>query len=70
MYKIKIFIVIGTFLSLVLAACQDQVEHTAPAIYAKDSVAMMTSYGVNTLISDSGVIKYRIVRTLGGEYQP
>lgn len=61
MYKIKNFIVIGTFLSLVLAACQDQVEHTAPAIYAKDSVAMMTSYGVNTLISDSGVIKYRIV---------
>ena len=61
MYKIKIFIVIGIFLSLVLAACQDQVEHTAPAIYAKDSVAMMTSYGVNTLISDSGVIKYRIV---------
>lgn len=61
MYKIKIFIVIGTFLSLVLAACQNQVEHTAPAIYAKDSVAMMTSYGVNTLISDSGVIKYRIV---------
>ncbi len=46
---------------LVLAACQDQVEHTAPAIRDKDSVAMMTSYGVNTLISDSGVIKYRIV---------
>lgn len=48
-------------LSLVLAACQNQVEHTAPAIRARDSVAMMTSYGVNTLISDSGVIKYRIV---------
>lgn len=46
---------------LLLAACQEQVEHTAPAIREKDSVAMMTSYGVNTLISDSGVIKYRIV---------
>lgn len=46
---------------LVLAACQNPVEHTAPAIRARDSVAMMTSYGVNTLISDSGVIKYRIV---------
>ena len=44
-----------------MAACQEQVEHTAPAIRARDSVAMMTSYGVNTLISDSGVIKYRIV---------
>jgi len=45
----------------ILAACQNPVEHTAPAIHDRDSVAMMTSYGVNTLISDSGVIKYRIV---------
>lgn len=42
-------------------ACNNPKEHTAPAIYARDSVAMMTSYGVNTLISDSGVMKYRIV---------
>lgn len=54
-------ILLGLFVSLLLAACQEQVEHTAPAIHARDSVAMMTSYGVNTLISDSGVIKYRIV---------
>ena len=60
MYKIK-----STFLGLLMficfVACQEQVEHTAPAILARDSVAMMTSYGVNTLISDSGVMKYRIV---------
>ena len=61
MYKIKYFIVIGVIVSWVLAACQNPVEHTAPAIQDRDSVAMMTSYGVNTLISDSGVIKYRIV---------
>ena len=61
MYKIKYFIVIGIIVSWVLAACQNPVEHTAPAIHDRDSVAMMTSYGVNTLISDSGVIKYRIV---------
>lgn len=48
-------------LLLHLAACEEQKEHTAPAIYDRDSVSMMTSYGVNTLISDSGVIKYRIV---------
>ena len=42
-------------------ACDNPKEHTAPAIYARDSVAMMTSYGVNTLISDSGIMKYRIV---------
>lgn len=45
----------------VMASCQEAVEHTAPAIRDRDSVAVMTSYGVNTFISDSGVIKYRIV---------
>ena len=45
-----------------LTACGGEMqEHTAPAIHDRDSVSMMTSYGVNTLISDSGVIKYRIV---------
>lgn len=43
------------------ASCEEPVEHTAPAIYPRDSVALMTSYGVNALISDSGVVKYRIV---------
>ncbi|MCI7400372.1 MAG: LPS export ABC transporter periplasmic protein LptC [Prevotella sp.] len=42
-------------------SCSEEVEHTAPAIHDRDSVSMMTSYGVNTLISDSGVIKYKIV---------
>ena len=46
---------------LLFAACEEQKEHTAPAIHERDSVSMMTSYGVNTLISDSGVIKYKIV---------
>lgn len=48
-------------LAVAFVACQEQVEHTAPAIHDRDSVAVMTSWGVNTLISDSGVIKYRIV---------
>ncbi|MBR5657601.1 MAG: LPS export ABC transporter periplasmic protein LptC [Prevotella sp.] len=46
---------------LLLDSCDEPVEHTAPAIYPRDSVALMTSYGVNALISDSGVVKYRIV---------
>lgn len=45
----------------ILFSCEEPVEHTAPAIYPRDSVALMTSYGVNALISDSGVVKYRIV---------
>ena len=48
--------------SLFLAvSCSQEKEHTAPAINPKDSVSLMTSFGVNTLISDSGVMKYRIV---------
>ena len=49
---------VGFFL---LASCKGQKEHTAPAVHDRDSASMMISYGVNTLISDSGVIKYRIV---------
>lgn len=46
---------------LVLMGCSEGQEHTAAPIHDRDSVSVMTSYGVNTLISDSGVIKYRIV---------
>ena len=49
------------FSLLFFYSCSEVQEHTAPPIYDRDSVSMMTSYGVNTLISDSGVIKYRIV---------
>lgn len=44
-----------------MQSCSEEHEHTAPAIHDRDSVPVMTTYGVNTLISDSGVIKYRIV---------
>ena len=42
-------------------SCNEEREHTASAIYDSDSASVMTSYGINTLVSDSGVIKYRIV---------
>ena len=42
-------------------SCSEVVEHTAEAINPEDSVSMMTSYGVKILISDSGVIKYRVI---------
>ena len=45
----------------VLTSCTEPHEHTAHAINPEDSASIMVSYGVNTLISDSGVIKYRIV---------
>jgi LPS export ABC transporter protein LptC len=56
----KLLISLLSFLIL-LVACSEQQSHTAPAVHDRDSASMMVSYGVNTLISDSGVIKYRIV---------
>lgn len=55
---------LGFTLSLampILFSCDNAKEHTAEAIRDEDSVAMMTSYGVNTLISDSGIMRYRII---------
>ena len=46
---------------LMVLSCTEHKAHTASAVRDRDSASMMVSYGVNTLISDSGVIKYRIV---------
>ena len=54
-------IIIAIAAAVAIVSCTEPVEHTAPAIHDRDSASVMTSYGVNTLISDSGVIKYRIV---------
>ena len=61
MNRVKYLLPFYFFTLLLLNACSEQQSHTAPAIRERDSVSMMVSYGVNTLISDSGVIKYRIV---------
>lgn len=58
-YLYKVLFAVCSFVAF--CSCTEPKEHTAPAIYPRDSVAYMTTYGVNTLISDSGVIKYRIV---------
>lgn len=42
-------------------ACQERKEHIAPAVNPRDSVSTMVTYGVNMLVSDSGMMKYRIV---------
>lgn len=54
-------ITLAVLVAAVFFGCSEPQEHIAPAIHDRDSVSMMTSYGVNTLISDSGVIKYKIV---------
>lgn len=54
-------ITLAVFVAAVFFGCTEPQEHIAPAVHERDSLSMMTSYGVNTLISDSGVIKYKIV---------
>ncbi len=44
-----------------IAACGGSHEHVAPAVSDADSLPMMTSHGVSNLISDSGLISYKIV---------
>lgn len=47
--------------SVCMSSCKKENRHFAPAVRAKDSLPMMTDYGVSTLISDSGRIRYKIV---------
>ena len=54
-------IIVAIVFAMAIVSCNEVQEHTAPAIYDRDSASVMTSYGVNTLVSDSGIIKYRIV---------
>lgn len=57
----KYLIYIFALMLFFFTACQEEKEHIAPAVNPRDSASVMVSYGVNTLISDSGMIKYRIV---------
>ena len=41
-------------------SCQDDTRGTVPAFESPDSVAVMSTYGVSTTISDSGQISYKI----------
>lgn len=42
-------------------ACSEEKEHTAAAVNENDSLPFMSATGVSTLISDSGVVRYKIV---------
>ena len=59
--RLNILYLFGVGMLLMVLSCTEQKAHTAAAVHDRDSASMMVSYGVNTLISDSGVIKYRIV---------
>lgn len=46
---------------VLFCACSEEKEHTAAAINESDSLPFMSATGVSTLISDSGVVRYKIV---------
>ena len=48
-------------LLLFVFACTGEVEHLAEAVDKKDSLLFMHSAGINTFISDSGMIRYHMV---------
>ncbi len=50
-----------SFLLLLLCACEGDKEHVAVAVENPDSVAFMRSKGINSLISDSGVLRYKLI---------
>ena len=53
-----------------LLGCNGEVEHTAEAVRAEDSLPFMHARGINTLISDSGLIRYRMVAEEWDIYTP
>ena len=53
-----------------LLGCNGEVEHTAEAVRAEDSLPFMHARGINTLISDSGLLRYRMVAEEWDIYTP
>lgn len=58
--KVFIFSILCSLFSI-LMACSSEVEHLAAPIADKDSLLYMHSTGINTFISDSGVMRYHMV---------
>lgn len=59
--SIRLLFVLACALSSLLSACSDSAPPSAEAIRVRDSAAVMTTYGVSKLISDSGLIRYKVV---------
>lgn len=50
--------------ALLFASCHRKDKAMAPAVTSRDSIPGMVTRGVTTLVSDSGVVRYRIVAAL------
>lgn len=59
--KNPILIAFASLIVALAASCGNNNLPSAPAIKNPDSAAVMTTYGVSKMISDSGLIRYKIV---------
>ena len=55
------FVLLALLLFTMLASCESNHEHIAEAVNDSDSLPFMTAHGISNLISDSGIISYKIV---------
>lgn len=50
----------GLLLIFVLVSCENKKKRLVAAIHNRDSMPVLATYGVNSLISDSGIIRFRL----------
>lgn len=55
------FFILHSLFVILLASCAEEEHHYSPAIEQRDSLPVLKSIGVSTLISDSGIIRYKII---------
>ena len=55
------FTLLVNVMLILLSSCSDKDKNLAKAISERDSLPMLHTIGVNTLISDSGITKYKII---------
>lgn len=53
-------VIVAVALSFLCGSCRKNTKQLADAIISRDSVSVMTTVGVNMLISEEGMIRYRI----------
>jgi LPS export ABC transporter protein LptC len=58
---VAVTLLLWVIASVFFSGCAKQQEHIAPAVHERDSLPFMRAYGISNLISDSGVIRYKIV---------
>jgi LPS export ABC transporter protein LptC len=54
-------ILLITAMHVLISSCSGEKVHTAPAVNDKDSLPFMQAKGISNLISDSGIIRYKII---------